>query len=254
MNKKELIQKLKTCEYCNKEFEVPVLLPCGETLCKKHVRDMLKEDHHNMIICFFCSLEHHYSDKKNHFPENKIVTKLIELNAQNERIETCVSESIDSYEELKTKIQELEQASANPSGFLHGYFTSLKNRIDIKKTECDLIAEKIHTKMVNDLHLFETECQTALDVESHGKKTKLDLNQLKEKLNELKRNIHYLQNTEDKKEIEIVNSELLKLKTSIDFELAELKDKLFLGMEFSFESKQLSLQSNLFGLFKMVLF
>jgi hypothetical protein len=38
---------------------------------------MLKEDHHNVITCFFCALEHHFSDKKDHFPENKIISKVI---------------------------------------------------------------------------------------------------------------------------------------------------------------------------------
>ena len=120
MNTRDLINNLKTCEYCNREFETPVrlikiytrrdliiyfkvILPCGETCCKKHISDMFKEDHYNIIICFFCNEEHHYSDKKNFYPENKLINKLIDLNAKSLDIEKCITESVDSYEQLKLK-------------------------------------------------------------------------------------------------------------------------------------------------------
>ncbi len=38
MNSKDLIKSIKTCEYCNKELDHPVILPCGETLCKVRKR------------------------------------------------------------------------------------------------------------------------------------------------------------------------------------------------------------------------
>lgn len=212
---------------------------------------MIKEDYFDVIACYFCGQEHHYSEKKENFPENKLVVKLIDFNAQNLNIEKCITESVESYEELKTKIDDLEKASSNPSSYLHEYFVSLKNRIDLKKTECDLTADKIHKKMLHDLRIFENECQNAIDIVKKDKIT-IDLNNLKDNLNHIKRDIFYLQNTNDKSQIDSINSEILKLKSTVDYELNELKDKLFLGMEFSFEPKHLSMQSNLFGLFKMV--
>ena len=114
-----------------------------------------------------------------------------------------------------------------------------------------MIADKIHAKMIQDLKIFENECQTALDV-LNKIKINANLNEIKEKINQLKRDIYYLQNKKDKNEIDVINSEILKLKSTVDYELNELKEKLFLGMEFTFEPKHLSINSNLFGLFKMV--
>ena len=63
---------LLTCEYCKNVFDRPVLLPCGETVCFKHVKDMYKEDTDgHLIICFFCGCEHNVFIRGGYFPPNR---------------------------------------------------------------------------------------------------------------------------------------------------------------------------------------
>jgi hypothetical protein len=180
-----------------------------------------------------------------------MVLKLIQANKENECVERCVAQSIEAYEEVKSKINDLEAATTKSSDFIHDYFKSLKSRITLKREECDLMVEKIFSKMISDLHVFETECQNALELAKPVQKL-VDIVYLKEKTNEIKRKIHFLNNTKNKNEIEVLNSDIEKLKQIVDTLLNDIKDKLLLGMEFKFEPKQLSIQSNMFGLFKMV--
>ena len=180
-----------------------------------------------------------------------IILKLIQANKENECVERWVAQSIEAYEEVKSKLADLEAATNKSSDFIHDYFKSLKTRMTLKREECDLMVDKVYSKMINDLHVFETECQNALELAKPIQKA-FDIAYLKEKTYEIKRKIHFLNNTKNKNEIEILNTDIEKIKHTVDTLLNDIKDKLLLGMEFSFEPKQLSLQSNLFGLFKMV--
>jgi hypothetical protein len=211
---------------------------------------MIKESQPNVMLCFFCNDEHVLTDHKQHyFFENKLVSKLIESNKQNENLENCIAESIVSYEQLKKNLDDLEKASLNPAEYLHDFFKNLKDKIDSKKAECDLMASKIHSKMIKDLHIFETECQSSLDIHQAATRHKPDMTYLKCRLNELKHKILSL--NVNNTSADNLQSEIQVLKSLVDTELTDLKAKLLLNMEFNFEGKNLNLESNIFGLFKM---
>lgn len=166
---------------------------------------------------------------------------MIQANRESECIERCVSQSIEAYDEVKSKLSDLESAATKPIDFIHEYFKSLKTKITLKREECDIMVERVYAKMTNDLHVFEAECLSALELAKPVHKT-IDFLYLKEKTNEIKRKIHFLNNTKNKNEIETLNSEIEKLKQSVESLLNEVKDKILLGMEFSFEPKLLGLK------------
>ena len=58
------------CNYinCNKIFNNPVILPCGNRICKEHVDELIqeiKEENGKYVECLFCKDQHKI--KKNGF-------------------------------------------------------------------------------------------------------------------------------------------------------------------------------------------
>jgi hypothetical protein len=65
-----------TCSYCSKIFKNPIVLPCGDFICRYHLkeRDVVKQ---NKFKCKKCNDK--FSDKTNRFKSNNELTRLIEI-------------------------------------------------------------------------------------------------------------------------------------------------------------------------------
>ena len=78
------------CEICNEIFEQPILLPCGKTICNKHVSDMtntskrikteVSDERKVKIHCSLCHCDH--IQPIDGFEIDKSIEKLIELNSE----------------------------------------------------------------------------------------------------------------------------------------------------------------------------
>lgn len=145
------------CGYCSNRFEHPVILPCGETICKKDLRDLMKEDEENVIMCYFCSGEHRIT--KDSLPQNKVITKLMSetsMELENYKFHTyqrakklCML--------LKHKVEHANKIERNPSDYLDVFFNQLIKQIDSSKENCKHLIDKIHENMIKDLNLFRFE-------------------------------------------------------------------------------------------------
>ena len=105
-----------TCSYCSKIYKDPILLPCGDSICRQHLseRDVVKA---NRIKCKKCNEE--YQVKDNQFKSNNQLKNSIE------------SHSYLSSEEINLK-HELEQSIRT---FFEFYDEFIQNR---NKSESDV--------------------------------------------------------------------------------------------------------------------
>ena len=75
------IHKNLSCKICQKRFQEPVFIPCGETVCERCITDFIEEkaekDVHGQFKCCLCD-EHHSIPAKG-FPKSKMAKKLLEL-------------------------------------------------------------------------------------------------------------------------------------------------------------------------------
>ena len=68
MTKLDQFHKLFTCKACFMILEAPVVLPCGEIICKKDVEELFPGS------CFHCSQKHAIPDEG--FPSEKRLEKM----------------------------------------------------------------------------------------------------------------------------------------------------------------------------------
>ena len=82
------IESISTCKVCKKYYNEPVVLPCGNTICNKHIIDSSTSDGLRLFVikykCKFCQLTH-YDHQLTGFTKNIIVEDLIKLVNENQK-------------------------------------------------------------------------------------------------------------------------------------------------------------------------
>ena len=68
------VNKLFICQKCNQKYDVPRLLPCGETICSYCV-EIIELTNSNEIKCPMCEVNH--VKPSNGFPLNKAIFNLM---------------------------------------------------------------------------------------------------------------------------------------------------------------------------------
>ena len=222
------MEELLTCKYlnCNKFFHIPIRLPCDNTLCQSHIKE-LYEDKENMssIRCYFCNSVHSLSENDGYFPINYDLKKLLDLNLH-------LSEKHKNVKILNEKLDkltnEIKCVKTQPDLFVYDYFAELRKKIDIHREKLKYEIDQISEEMIDKLKLLENECNSNLKehVEIFNDKIeKKENNQFideirkpnlnEEKLNELYEEINKCIN-ENETLFEILKNKLLNEK-SIEF-------------------------------------
>jgi hypothetical protein len=118
------LKKVTICEYCHHKFEKPVILPCGETLCRKHLREMIEctDESQQHMFCYFCGFQH-LLDREKSYPENKLVQKVIDL--EMEKTEIRFEEAKMLCNSLRSKIIEIEAIQNSPAEYITSYFNKV---------------------------------------------------------------------------------------------------------------------------------
>ena len=153
------LKQLTICTYCNSVFESPVLLPCSETMCEKHVDEMkLKDSAKEEIRCHFCNEFHEIP--KNGFSKDKRTAKLIELEFHLIDFGGSHSTATSLCKDLSENIQKYESLTKEPEHFIDEYFKKLINEIDIRREETKLAIDKWHEDRLKEIQSYKDEYLT----------------------------------------------------------------------------------------------
>ena len=104
------------CELCNKLLVDPIVLPCGNCICKSHLNELLNNisKKESTFICCMCRDEHHIP--KNGFMIQKNLQDLLnlEFNALklSPEFDECMKE-IENARNNMAKVELLEQNTEN---------------------------------------------------------------------------------------------------------------------------------------------
>lgn len=141
MNYFNIFNILLECKSCKNILESPVVFPCGESICKKHLNDTDKE-----YFCISCQETH--IKPSNGFPPNKIAQSLLETRI----LEFCISEHFqnahNSCKALEKSFSNFESIQQNPNNYIDLFVDKLKNKIDLKREESKLEFEKATNNLI----------------------------------------------------------------------------------------------------------
>ena len=147
------LNKTFSCNYCHDILNEPVILPCGETTCKKHVEEMKNCE---KLKCHFCNEEHSVPEKG--FPKDIRMIKLIENKFFQMDLGETHSKAVNSCKELKELINNMKHLAKAPENFIDQYFDKIINEIDLIREENKLKIDQWHDRCLDQVKLYKNEC------------------------------------------------------------------------------------------------
>lgn len=205
------------CNNCQSTLSLPVLLPCGHVICKKHT-----EIAYEIKFCAKCGRT--YSNPKQ-FVVIEPLSALI--SAQIESIDFGVMhrDASKSCDRLEKELNRMEKFFKEPKSFINETVESLKNQVELKREEFKLLIDESAENLKRNLDEYVSKCIEDLD--SVGFKLITDefakiKNETREKLTKSASFLNDLKHDETR-------CEQIKLDCEQRFESLEVKLEIFKG-------------------------
>ena len=123
-----------TCSHCHGVLSDPIVLPCGQTICQKHLAET------NAVASFNCRscAQWHQMPPNGLLPDNVIVANMLQSAATIiSRVDReCIERRREAKEvctQLRHRVNDMEKMTKSPSLFVNDYVDEEINKIDIKR-------------------------------------------------------------------------------------------------------------------------
>lgn len=240
----ELEDMLK-CPFCKTRFKQPIILPCGESICKQDIVNLYCKFGYmsvRFIKCCFCNDLH--QEPESSFPFDRKLIKLLELNIDTLDLGQTHKVATIECEKLKNKIEQLSTLTKNGEIFLNDHFLKIRNKIELRQVEIKNNIDKLYEKIFSDLSCFQKECLNAIKYKNTSNEEQI-IEGYVVKLKKLTSCLSTLKIDENKWKAVRVEAE--KLESEIDMKLEEMKNSYLLNKVCLFEAKDLQVNPSLYG-------
>ena len=150
----ELKDALK-CNHCNETFDVPMVLPCFELICKRHIENNeFKTNNDGFIKCPFCNDEHQIPEKI-----DLRIKKLIDLEVNKIDLGKKYSLAKQELMSLDQLVKEFESLNNEPESFIYDYFLEIKTKVNLRREELKEIIDLKYEAIMDDLKAKENEAK-----------------------------------------------------------------------------------------------
>lgn len=147
-------KKVITCFDCKDILQKPVLLPCGKSVCQKHVQN-------DIYPCTSCG-ENHQSEYV--FP-NEALEMLLQANFEKLNLGAEHTEASNCCIKLEELADQIESIQKDPSNYIHETISTMRTQVDIIREELKLAVDQKALQIIQDLNQYESECLSSLNTD-----------------------------------------------------------------------------------------
>jgi len=229
------------CDLCNKLLVDPIVLPCGNCICKPHLNELLNNisKENNTFKCCICQDEHHIP--KNGFMIHQKLLNLLNLELNALKLSPVFEECKEEIEDARDNMVKVETLEKNAINYIYEYFEDIKRQVDIRRedlkfkidTYSDEIIKSVETNQMNLIKLSKEVNKITTNIE----KTKDEVNKLIAQFDTLEFNDKKFEDI--KTNVAVVNKELHWI-------LAEYQDSLIGKKKYTFGFKESKIE-DIFG-------
>ena len=154
---KDRMKRLIICKLCHETLEDPIILPCGKTICSKHLLDEANN--------FKCGLFDNSHDKTTYkFAVNEELNELVQICDEYVNLNSIVLRkeyklAKERCKHLNDLINESDLLAKDPSFYINNYFTKLRNEVDLSKEQLMKDIEQKYEQIINELNEIESKCK-----------------------------------------------------------------------------------------------
>lgn len=144
------------CAICREILKSPVIMPCTDIVCKKHVSNQTKD----VIRCEKCGFEHVIP--ANGFLSVPSIEEIIKSNIGQLDFGSVHKEAKNSCELFENTLKEFRVLLNDPCFYTSEKISKLKKNVQLKGEQIKLIIEKEMKKQIDRLEEYENESKEYL--------------------------------------------------------------------------------------------
>ena len=246
MYKIDQVKNLFDCEQCNQLLVEPVTLPCGYSVCKRHLDELLENTPKDMnkFDCQLCEEKHYIPE--NGFFVNKRIQNGLNIKLNSLKLNSVYDKFKREITDAKNNIQKLENLQKYPENYIFEYFEELKRQVDLRREELKLKLDNCSDEIIQSIEITKEDC---IKLSKETKRYSTEIQQSNEKLTKL---IDRFDTFDiDEKKFEEIRQSLSILNGGLTRTLIEYKDSMIGEKEYPFEFQEIDVKG-LFGCFKEV--
>lgn len=158
----EQITDLFKCKLCHKAYEDPIILPCGDKICRNDLNQIYNQvslDNNSDIPHLQCpACNESITVPKNGFPVDREMKKLIEIGLDKLSFGEIFDNSKKEVHSLRERIQDLHSLNDEPRNYVIDYFNKLRSQLCASRTEMRAKIDRDYEKLVSEIGSQEAEC------------------------------------------------------------------------------------------------
>ncbi|CAF1064115.1 unnamed protein product [Brachionus calyciflorus] len=138
------------CRFCNKYFNEPKVLPCGESVCSKCLPEF------GSFVCKLCSKNHTVSE--NDLPTNKNLSKILEEIRISEKSKAKIQEFNVKIEDIENKLNELKLKKVQLEVEVLEHCRSIISEIDLIAEDNINQINNIREDLIKEVTEYQNTC------------------------------------------------------------------------------------------------
>jgi hypothetical protein len=192
-------QEILNCQHCQRKYDEPKLLPCGNTICnfcikthlinKKEKKKAMSQKSNsnktpnayetlsNEYKCLMCEDNHQYP-MDNAFPTNQLISKLLNKNLKLFNFGESATKLKGYVESLQESKLELQELSVGGKSFIGDYCIKIRKDIDLSVEKEINNIYKRQEELCNETKTYEKQTVDAYEWNKDKIHEKLKLNDL----------------------------------------------------------------------------
>lgn len=139
-----LFNRIIECKICNDTLKSPIILPCGDSVCKSHCND-----DENELYCKICDKNH--EKPIDGFPTNKLAESLLKSKIDEFEFGEQYKSALMTCSGLERSIALFDMLNKSAIDFIDIFIEKIKNKIDIKREERKFSIEQDYNSITKEL-------------------------------------------------------------------------------------------------------
>ena len=246
MFKIDQVKNLFNCEQCSQLLVDPVTLPCGSSVCKSHLDELIEKTtkETNKFECELCKEKHYIPE--NGFAINKRFQSALDIKLNTLKLNPVYNECKKEINLAENSIEKIENLLKDPEHFIFEYFEELKRQVDLRRENLKLKLDNCSDEIITSIEITKENC---IKLSKESKRLSTEIEKSKEELTKLIDGFDTFEISD--KKFEEIKKSLIVLNRGLTRTLGETKDSITRGKEYTFEFQEIDIKK-LFGSFKEI--
>ena len=246
MFKIDQVKNLFNCEQCSQLLVDPVTLPCGSSVCKSHLDELIEKTtkETSKFECELCKEKHYIPE--NGFAINKRFQSALDIKLNTLKLNPVYNECKKEINLAENSIEKIENLLKDPEHFIFEYFEELKRQVDLRRENLKLKLDNCSDEIIKSIEITKENC---IKLSKESKRLSTEIEKSKVELTKLIDGFDTFEISD--KKFEEIKKSLIVLNRGLTRTLGETKDSITRGKEYTFEFQEIDIKK-LFGSFKEI--